>query len=504
MNRNAWIVIVVSVLLLASIIIGLVLKTTSGFTMTRSIRPASVSPIVAGLMVSEPTVIRPKPEPTMDWHPPTTVMSPVAFAQILASKGVISQSDVLAVINHKVSAITSEIKKFIDKVVKLITDSEWVQTITSFIYYFPSFLWNALLLIPNSVVSYIKSLFKCVKMNGKVAVGFIFVESSATGGPVFSDADRFKLLGNLIKAQTFLSDNHPKKNLTWVNDFQFTKISVKNKSDSSATGSNPFLDTYWMYPGIGKIKYKGASFAPNNFGLDGYLDSLKADNKADYAIAYLVTPYVTTWMGYADQYTRRIVISNKDNYGGWGMDGVDRLLAHETCHLFGAKDEYNSKKGSPCGSCTSTHGCAKVANANCGSCNASQVQCIMNTNQPSVCKATQGQIGWIDSFIKVELTTSKDWFAGTNDDVWIKFGEKEYELDNSWNNDFESGEVNTFKLWDQSLKKEDLKKFTITLKQKTWVDDWKLQRIRIFYEDSLVLDQSPNRWFKKGSPSWSN
>ena len=79
------------------------------------------------------------------------------------------------------------------------------------------------------------------------------------------------------------------------------------------------------------------------------------------------------------------MVMTYDN-GGWGIDAMDRITAHETGHIFMAGDQY--------GSCsTSTkYGYLGIVNGNCNGSSS-----IMKDNTLVVDSFAKGQIGWQDS-----------------------------------------------------------------------------------------------------------
>lgn len=363
----------------------------------------------------------------------------------------------------------------------------------------------------------------CKKMVGKIAAGVVFIESSIAGEPTFTTEEKVKLLANLFKGHQFLSDSQPDpKNLSWYYDFQYTKINVKGKEP----GSVKYLsDNYFKDPAIAKINYNGKTFSGNTFGVNNYLEAIKNGKKCDTSIMYFITPFKATWVAYAIPYNGSITMSSVGNYGGWGIKNTYKVFAHETGHLFGAADEYKPGSGQfndiseyvydKWNGCDSTSGCNKTPNANFNACcKPGSVPCVMNKNNQSICYSSQGQIGWIDSYIKVEITTGSDWWSGTDSDVFIHFGGIQTELGLPWVNDFENGNTGTYYLWNSNITKDMLlDSFTIELRSVTGVgsdiidlsiiDDWKLYNVKIYYLGNLVRNLTPNVWLKKPGLKWT-
>jgi len=86
-----------------------------------------------------------------------------------------------------------------------------------------------------------------------------------------------------------------------------------------------------------------------------------------------------------------------------------------------------TRSGTPCSSCDTLHGCDNIPNGNCGACAHPRQTCVMDANSHRLCGYTRGHIGWADLF--VETTTADEQWAGTDDDVWIDIGDREFVLD---------------------------------------------------------------------------
>lgn len=71
---------------------------------------------------------------------------------------------------------------------------------------------------------------------------------------------------------------------------------------------------------------------------------------------------------------------------GWGPEKIHLIFAHETCHIFGAKDEYAGHDEEPSGT-------LQIPNKNVNGAE----KCLMhgeNLCELVMCKYTRGQIGW--------------------------------------------------------------------------------------------------------------
>jgi hypothetical protein len=225
----------------------------------------------------------------------------------------------------------------------------------------------------------------CWKMNGEISVGVVFVESSQVGGPTFTATERTTLRNEIQTGLNWLASQHPTGNLSWVYDYQYITINVAN-------GTNSSTEDYWRNPAMQAVNYNGNTYTGDWNGVVNYRADMRTTNDSAHAIVVLVTPYATEWHAYAAD--ARLTLCNRNNWGGWGINVIDTITAHEVCHLFGSADEYTGS-GTPCTSCTTTHGCDNVPNGNCKACApGGGVPCVMDQNSLTICDFTRRQIGW--------------------------------------------------------------------------------------------------------------
>ena len=114
----------------------------------------------------------------------------------------------------------------------------------------------------------------------------------------------------------------------------------------------------------------------------------------------------------------------------------------------------------------------------------------------------------VDKNVKVQIVTGKndlvDGLTGTDDDVYINFGNKSFKLDKPYYDDFESNDSTTYFINDPSLTEADIKRFSIELKPGVIVDDWYLKEIGVFYKNKMVLWERPETILKSGNLVWYN
>lgn len=115
----------------------------------------------------------------------------------------------------------------------------------------------------------------------------------------------------------------------------------------------------------------------------------KNSNNGDVLWAYVAyfTKYPLHHFAYAVSEKLCMEYAN-DN---WGVDSINQVFAHETCHLFGAADEYGNCI------CGGSNGFLGIPNNNCVNCAGTHERCLMERNEFVMCQWTRGQIGWRDS-----------------------------------------------------------------------------------------------------------
>ena len=340
----------------------------------------------------------------------------------------------------------------------------------------------------------IKAFFSeaaCWEMTGEMAVGIVFVESSRANGPKFSAGDRAAICQKILDGQSWLAGEHPDGNLSWVYDFQFVTIDVAN-------GSGDPDEAYWRDPAMGLVSYNGHSYTAAWSGVAAYREDMRAANLSAHAMAIFVTPYANSWHAYAGD--GRITLANKNNWGGWGQGTIDRIVAHETSHLFGAADEYTGS-GTPCSSCETVHGCDKIPNGNCGACSHPHQDCVMDGNSKRLCGYTRGQIGWSTLF--VETTTGDVLWAGTDDDVWVDIGDREFVLDTSDFDDRERNAREGYPIWSPRLRRQDIKRILIRKSPDGSAGGWRLHGVRVWFQGELVCeDAGIDKWLEDDDRTW--
>ncbi len=214
-------------------------------------------------------------------------------------------------------------------------------------------------------------------MTGSVAVGVIIV--SGTGaGLGFSSAEQQKVIQEVQEGLNFLANAEPRANLTFVYDIHL--ITVSAAPGSTATYES--AEAPWRNAALQQMGY-----APNRMSSIQYAQDLRDSKGTNWAYVAYFTKYPLHHFAYA--VTEKTVM-HYDN-DGWGVDNISKVFAHESCHIFGAADEYGS-----C-ACGGSHGYLGIPNNNCRNCPGTQVSCLMDGNVLEICQWSRGQIGWDES-----------------------------------------------------------------------------------------------------------
>lgn len=441
-----------------------------------------------------------------DPHPPHSQYEPEEFKKRLLVHLGLEEKELYKKYGDQ-KPLVLEGKKFIEyerELAKLYDDPTIAYHLARIVYYLePQYTWIAKDLtkeflkdffhVPGQVVIPAPVEPACWKMENEISVGVVFVESSQAGGPTFSTNERNILQAEIMDGLDWLADEASTlANLTWVYDWQFVTINVAN-------GTNTSNEDYWRNPAMGQVTFRGNTYSDDWAGVSDYREAMRLFNRSSHAIVIFVTPYATRWHAYAS--SGRVTLANRNNWGGWGINVIDAITAHEVCHLFGASDEYTGS-GTPCSSCNTIHGCYNIPNGNCGSCARPQQACIMDANSKRLCAYTQGHIGWADLF--VELTTADVMWAGTDDSVWLDIGDRPFILDTPNHNDRERNNVEGYALNYTGLDKNDIKRVGIRKSSDGFAGGWKLKRVRSWLKGELICDANNiNQWLEDEYRWWA-
>jgi hypothetical protein len=213
---------------------------------------------------------------------------------------------------------------------------------------------------------------------GRIGVGIVFVDSTVAEFAI-TDAEKLKVVSETVEGLNMLASFEPRAGIQWFYDVKRPKIGLP--ASKFPAGKEKTWEDVWRNAAM-----KSLGFAGSIAGMNSYLAGIKQAFSADHAFALFVTKYPKDWFAY--QWANHVVMDFQVD--GWGIDNFNRVLAHETGHVFGCPDEYASANCT----CTATSGRYGVPNGNCESCAQPFVPCLMCANTPAVCDYTRGHLGW--------------------------------------------------------------------------------------------------------------
>lgn len=212
-------------------------------------------------------------------------------------------------------------------------------------------------------------------MIGSIAVGIVMVS-----GPkklALSAANQRLVITEVQEALRFLASAEPRACIKFVYDVQHITVDAKpGNTNDYETAEAPWRNA--------ALKQMG--FAASLQGSMTYARNLQRKRKTQWAYVGYFTKYPLKHFAYA--IAEKLVMSfDNDN---WGPEQINKVFAHETCHIFGAADEY--------GNCTCDgSGELNAPNKNCIHCAGDgnpHVPCLMDGNVLTLCAHSRKQIGW--------------------------------------------------------------------------------------------------------------
>jgi hypothetical protein len=216
-------------------------------------------------------------------------------------------------------------------------------------------------------------------MIGSIAVGVIIV-SGARSELSFSDVERQQVIQEVQEGLSFLANAEPRANISFVYDIRFVNVTATPGS----TADYESAEAPWRNAALQQM-----GFSASRQGSIDYVQKLRRDTNTNWAYVAYFTKYPLHHFAYA-VYEKVCMEYAND---GWGSDVINRVFAHETCHIFGAADEYGS-----C-ACGGSYGHLGVPNNNCVNCSGTHVPCLMERNELTLCQWSRGQIGWDDRLL---------------------------------------------------------------------------------------------------------
>ena len=340
------------------------------------------------------------------------------------------------------------------------------------------------------------------RLEGLIAVGIFFIESSNANEPHFTDEERTQIFQKVKDSLNYLASEHPGNKLQWAYDDTQVILNINLPDTPNIQFGN--LDTddsekYWRDPALGILNYYDHQYQADISSIDKLNTDIKNHHNALSAFTILITAYSNDWFGYA--INKRIVISRIFDFGYHGISDFDNISAHEITHVFGSSDEYDVPDYEDVG-IEELGGVDKIPNGNFVYTSKPHYPCLMmgDTGVNVICSYTRGQIGWSHFF--VELFTGNVANAGTNDDVWIDIGDKQYLLVNNEHDDKEKGYRNGYAIWDNNFNYTDLKRVLIRKAKDGKYGGWYLEKVVVRFRGAIIFQANANRWLQDNELFW--
>lgn len=237
---------------------------------------------------------------------------------------------------------------------------------------------------------------------GSVSVGIIFLESNGTKDPSTEDwvpAEESKVISEIGSALNWLASQNPSAGVSFTYDIHY------RVPTSYEPISRPSEDErLWIGEAMTFLGYQGTYFDQ----IRDYLNQMRNKLGMPWAFAIFIVDSSNDADGrfadgkFAYAYFGGPFLVMTYDCGSLGIFKMDRVCAHETCHLFYATDEYNGEK--------EYSGYLNVADVE-------RSGCLMDTlNSWVLSSGTRGQLGWrdtdgdsiqdiVDTFPKTTLTS---------------------------------------------------------------------------------------------------
>jgi hypothetical protein len=128
---------------------------------------------------------------------------------------------------------------------------------------------------------------------------------------------------------------------------------------------------------------------------DGMLETAFFGRQPSDLVTLIVTTLPMGWFAYASRPEPVALIQWED--AQQEFKSVDRVIAHEICHVFGALDEYENASMQYTCVPTERGGALEFPNSNCIAGGTTHQECLMLANHPVLCTSTPLHLGWTDA-----------------------------------------------------------------------------------------------------------
>ena len=215
-------------------------------------------------------------------------------------------------------------------------------------------------------------------LQGSVACGVVIV-NGPTAATQFTADEQTKVVAEVQAGASWLAGFNPWAGVSF--DFDIRVVSITTQPDAVASNN----EARFRDPAVAQL-----GFQANWNGVGDYVNGLRSNRHTNWAYCvFFVKGYPLDHFAYASIGGPRLVMDYAND--GWGPDNIDRVFAHESCHIFGVPDEYASS-GCDCGGSWGRWG---APNSNCENCaGAAGVGCLMRANEWAICGPTTRHLGW--------------------------------------------------------------------------------------------------------------
>ena len=263
------------------------------------------------------------------------------------------------------------------------------------------------------------------RLIGSVGIGLIIVEGPASAGLTFTDAETVNAIAEVQNAASWLGNARLVTPISWSYQLRDIKLTVPPNPKA------PDLEAVWRDPTLAALGYP-----PGLAGMQQYVNDLRNTLVTQWAYCAFIIKYPANHFAYAYPGGPGLVMQYSND--GWGPDNIDRVFAHETGHIFGAPDEYDSSKCN----CGGSFGFFGVPNLNCENCApGGSDTCIMSHNAWAMCTYTPRHIGTRQWNIGRNTTASPPfvangvcYFQGTDNKLWrvdAQTGRNQQQINNN-------------------------------------------------------------------------
>jgi hypothetical protein len=223
---------------------------------------------------------------------------------------------------------------------------------------------------------------------GSVGVGVIFLESNGSIDPStenWNTTETTNVQNQITQAMTWWVNQNLWAGVSYVLDVHVAVPTSYEPIIHPSAITNPAYEKLWVSEAMASLGYGSGDWMKRT---RDYVNAMRTAKGTDWGLAVFLVDSSNDFDGcFSDGYCAYaylggpFIVMTYDN-DGWGISGMNQVMAHETGHIFWATDEYN--------------GITEYS----GYLNAADVEgsgCLMDTNALMLSSGTKLQVGWRDS-----------------------------------------------------------------------------------------------------------